>query len=78
MLRHQHAQCCAAAELEICVAKKEAAVADAAIAAVAKVGLHPVGNKQKLAKVQHLIEKCQTQQMSVHQVYSRCCKCTRR
>ena len=38
-LMQQHAQCCAAAELEVCIAKKEAAVADAAVAAVAKVGL---------------------------------------
>ena len=38
-LMHQHACSCAAAEFEVCIAKKEAAVADAAVAAVAKVGL---------------------------------------
>lgn len=36
---HQHGSPCAAAELELCLARKEGAVADAAVAAVAKVGL---------------------------------------
>lgn len=34
---HQHGRSCAAAELEMCLARREAAVANAAVAAVAKV-----------------------------------------
>ena len=42
MSSHQHHRSCAAAELEICLAIKEAAVADAAVAAVAKVCRVPI------------------------------------
>ena len=51
-LMHQHAECYAAAELEVCSAKKEAAVADAAVAAVAKVGLYQLLTKGTLAELQ--------------------------
>lgn len=37
MSLHQHSRSCAAAKVEICLARREAAVADAAVAAVAKV-----------------------------------------
>ena len=53
-LMHQHAKCCAAAELEVCIAKKEAAVADAAVAAVAKVG-SPVAQHGKFTRCATLI-----------------------
>lgn len=66
-LMHEHAQCCAAAELEVCIAKKEAAVADAAVAAVAKVGLHLLLTSDSEQTCDILVERCHLQHIDCPQ-----------